>query len=189
MVKRLSVVFLLFALTTSAAYADSLSLDFNDYSAQLGYSHVINQDNYGTSLLNMRGLYNDDKDTKLGSIGFEFSGEPGNIPGLRFGIGGDIYGGHTDISQDLLALGVCGQVGYAPPTLGGLGFDGRICYAPKIFSLLDLERLLETYVGVNFAITPKIQVYAGYQNIKADFEHQRTTRIDEAVRVGFAAKF
>ncbi len=187
--KRLGIALLFILMATSVTYAESISLEFNDDSAQLGYAHVINQDYYGTSLLNFRGLYNQDKETKLGTIGFEFSGEPGNAPGLRFGIGGDVYGGTTDVNQDMLALGVIGKIAYAPPTLGGLGFEGKIGYAPKIFSLLDLDRLLETNVGVSFAIMPNVKVYVDYQNIKADFEYQRTTHIDENVRVGFTAKF
>ncbi|BCA81196.1 hypothetical protein [Desulfuromonas sp. AOP6] len=189
MLKKTGIAVMASLLLSTQAYGDLLSLDFNDDSAQLTYSHVIHQDGYGTSSLNFRGLYNEDKETKLGSLGLDFSGEPGHVPGLRFGIGGEVYGGTTDYHQDMLSLGVCGNTSFAPPTLGGLGLDGKVCYAPKIFNFMDLERLLETSVGIFYAVTPKIKIKATYQNMDADFEHQNSRHIDEAVRVGFSAQF
>jgi hypothetical protein len=73
--------------------------------------------------------------------------------------------------------------------LGGVGVGGKIYYAPRIFTGLDAERLLETGVRLAYAVTPKVRVFAEYQNIRSDFEDRGNWTIDEEVRVGFQASF
>lgn len=176
-------------LSGGVAAADTLDLSFDDRSAQVGYRHTLLEDDFGHSVLGGRFLYNEKEETVLGSLGFEFVGEPGNVAGLDLGVGARLYGGRTDHHQDLLAVAVGTGVDYFPPLLGGLGFTGEIFYAPKIFSFLDADRLLETSLRLGYAITPRVRVHLGYQNIRTDFEKTSNRTIDEAVRVGFTAKF
>ena len=189
MLKRILLTLLLTILSAGAASAGSIDLGFNDNSFQLEYEHPLHSDDYGTSLGSARFLYNDDEETVLGSVGFDFVGEPGNVPGLDLGVGAEIYGGETDHNQEFINLGINGRVAYAPPRLWGLGVSGRIAYAPEIFSFLDSERLFEADLRLTYAILPKVRVYLGYQNIRMDFEDTSTWTIDEAVRVGFIGHF
>lgn len=177
------------AFSGSPASAGVLDFGFNDYSAQIRYEHPISEDDYGRSHLGARLLYNDDEETTLGSLGFDFAGVPGNVPGLEVGVGAHGYGGRTDDDQDLAALGIAGRVRYAPPTLGGVGVTVRGAYAPKIFSFADSERLVETAVRLHYAVTPKIRLHLEYQNVGAKFEDRGSWTIDEGVRLGFEARF
>ncbi len=187
--RKAAAILCLALVAATSAWGDSLDLAFNDESAQLRYDLLVNQDYYGKSLLKARFLYNDDEETRLGSLGFAFVGEPGNIPGLELGVGVDLDGGRTDPGEDILALAVGALFAYAPPSLGGLGLSARGYYAPRIFSLLDVERLVESEVRLGFAITPKISLHVGYQNIRADVEDHGWWTIDEGVRAGFTAQF
>jgi len=189
MIKRFAVVLTAVLLTAVGAQADSLSFSFNDSSAQLRYSYLLNSDYSGTSLLQFRGLYNDDQNTALGSAGVEFSGSPGDIPGLTIGVGADAYLGTSDPDETLGALGVAGSVGFAPPILRGVSLNARVAYAPNILSVADLDRLLEASFNVGYAITPRVKLFAEYQTIRADFDDRDSTSIDKDFRIGFAGTF
>lgn len=176
-------------LSASLAAADSIDLGFNDDSFQLGYTHGLSHDEYGATSINTRFLYDDEEETYLGSLGLDFSGEPGNIPGLELGVGGKLYGGNTNDDIDFLNLGVGVRTTYAPPRLGGLGVDGRFVYAPEIFSFLDSERLMESEVRLTYAAVPRVKVYLGYQNVRLKPDNGSTRTIDDSVRIGFIGYF
>jgi hypothetical protein len=189
-VKKLVLILVLLLVPVGAkAQTPSLDIGFNDNSAQVQFDYPLYEDDYGTSLANARFLYNGGEKTTLGSLGFDFVGEPGNVPGLSLGVGAQVYGGGTRHDQGLLVLGVGTRVAYAPPFMGGFGVDGKIFYGPKIFSFVDAKRLLETGVRISYAITPKIRLHLGYQNIRAGFDDYGTWTIDEGLRLGFTAHF
>ncbi|HKK02028.1 MAG TPA: YfaZ family outer membrane protein [Desulfuromonadales bacterium] len=176
-------------LNAATVWAASLGVEFNDSSAQIRYAQPLTQDEYGTAQVNARFLYNDNNDATIGSAGLMFLGEPGNVPGLRLGIGAQVYGGRGAHSQDILSLGVGGTAVYAPPRFGGIGIAADLYYAPRVFSLLDAKRLFEGGARVQYAITPKAEVYLGYQYLRADFGHESHQNLDKALRVGFNAHF
>lgn len=175
--------------STTTVWAASVGVDFNDSSAQIRYAQPLTQDEYGTSLVNGRFLYNDNNDATVGSVGVEFLGEPGNVPGLKLSVGGQVYGGRAAHSQDLLTLGVGGTVAYAPPQFGGVGVAADLFYSPRVFSLLDAKRLLEAGAKIQYTVTPKVDVYLGYQYLRADFDDTGHQNLDKALRVGFNAHF
>jgi opacity protein-like surface antigen len=187
--KKILILMVLLSLVAVQAEASSLEIELNDNSVQAGFSMPLRSDDYGTSLLNARFLYNNHKDTTLGSAGFDFMGTPGNVPGLDLGVGAQVYGGQAASSQSLLSVGVGGRVAFAPPMLQGAGISAKFFYAPHILSLLDVDRMLETGVRVSYAVTPKVKVYVGYQYIRADFDQGGSGGIDDSVRVGFNASF
>lgn len=189
MMKKSLLAGLALILAAAPVSAQLLDFDFNDESAQIRYEHPVSEDDYGRTLFSGRLLYNDGEETTLGSLGLDFTGSPGNVPGLEVGVGAHGYGGRTDDSQDLAALGVVGRARYAPPSLGGFGVGVRVGYAPRIFSFADSERLVETAVRLSYAVTPKIRLHLQYQNVGAKFEDRGTWTIDEGVRIGFEARF
>jgi hypothetical protein len=195
MIKRgfLSVLVLSVLLIASPAVAETFEISLNDTSVQAQYGHLLGRDDYGAAHLQTRILYNDRKDSLLGSLGFDFSGEPLEIPGLELAVGVHLVGGEAQRRHasdlDLLAVGIGGRVVYAPAELHGLSFGGRVFYGPKILSFLDAERLIETGARVAFAVTPVVQLFVDYQNIRVDFDQVGYRSIDDSLRVGFAARF
>lgn len=180
---------LLTLLAVSGAQAGSFELGLNNSSVQLRLGLPLRSDELGRTLLQARALYNDREETTLGSLGLEFAGEPGNLPGLEVGVEATGYTGRADRGLDStnLALGV--RAAYAPPALGGIGVAGRVAFAPEVLSFADSEGLLETSGGISYAITPKARVLVEYQNIRSEFEGRGTWTIDDAVRVGFQTRF
>mgnify|MGYP001156644377 CR=1 FL=1 len=194
MKQLLTVVTCLLAMSGSAwAAANSLELNFNDDSAQARLGMIINQDAYGTSLFDIRGLFNDEDELNgwMTSFGFDFIGEPGNVPGLELGIVADVRVGESDRDDsDFGAVGIGGLARYFPPALGGFGFAGRIIYSPKIFSFLEAERMAEYSIRAGYVITPKIGVHVEYQNVEVEYDNiLGDVDVDDEVRIGFEARF
>lgn len=175
------------------AGATSLDVALNDDSVQAQLFLPITEDAYGTSQFGIRGLYDDDDYiTRLLSAEFDFIGSPGEVPGLTAGVGvigwyGELETGSNDF--DIQTLGVGARLGFAPPQLMGLGFDGKFFFGPKVLSGGDVERLYEGSGRVSYAFIPKAKVYVEYQQIHVDAENGGDTNIDSDVRVGFEAKF
>jgi len=189
MLIRILIVMTACIFATNAGAA-SVDLGFNDESFQLGYETSVTADDYGASLLNVRFLYNGDEETRLGSVGLDFVGEPGNISGLKVGAGAKVYAGRSDSSVDFANLGVGLRLDYTLPQLQGLGVAGRLNYAPKVFSFRDSERLLETEVRLTYAVMPKVKLFLGYQNIRLDVEDRSgQMTIDDGLRIGFVGTF
>ena len=128
-----------FCLVTSMAAADSVDIGLSDNSFQIGYEHSINRDDYGSSMVNGRFLYDGDDETTLGSIGLDFVGKPGNVSGLDLGVGTKLYVGTTDPDTDFINLAVGLRGSYIFPQLQGLGVSGYFYYAPEVFSFQDSE--------------------------------------------------
>jgi hypothetical protein len=196
MIVRCSFSALVFALIMAVAgpvAAASFEIALNDTSVQAQYGHLLGRDDYGAAHLQTRLLYNDRKDALLGSLGLDFSGEPLELPGLEMAVGVHLVGGEAQRGRreefELLSLGIGGRVVYAPAELQGLSVGGRAFYGPKILSFLDAERLIETGVRLGFALTPVVQLFVDYQNIRVDFERHGYRTVDDSFRVGFAARF
>lgn len=181
------------ALCLCAASAGAMSLDMslNDDSIQAQVFLPITEDAYGTTLVGIRGLYNDDHDTKLLSAELDFLGKPGDISGLNAGIGMMVWGGEVGSGSDpadILSLGVGAKVGFAPPQLMGFGLDGKFFYGPKILTTGESERVYESAVRLTYAFIPKVRCFVEYQKIHVDFE-EGDGNIDDDFRIGFEAKF
>lgn len=177
---------------SAQAEAKSLSLNFNDDSAQARFGMMIKEDVYGTSLLDFRGLYNDEDDLSswLTSAGVNFVGALDNAPGLELGVIADVKIGDSDRSDtDFGAVGIGGLVSYFPPELGGFGVGSRFVYSPKIFTFLEAENISEFSARVSYNIAPNIGVHVEFQKVRVDFDTWGERDIDEEFRLGFEARF
>lgn len=192
--KNLLVVVACWLMMVGSAHAEakSLSLNFNDDSAQARFNMIIKEDVNGTSLLDFRGLYNDEDDLSswLTSAGVNFVGTLDNAPGLELGVIADLKAGDSDRSDtEFGAVGVGGLVNYFPPELGGFGVGSRFVYSPKIFTFLEAENISEFSARVSYNIAPNIGVHIEYQKVRVDFDTFGKRDIDEELRIGFEARF
>ena len=192
MMKKFLLLVFSLALLGGQANATSLDISLNDESAQVRLASPVMpvvMHAHGRSLIDLRLLYHEPKETMLGSLGIDFVGEPAGMWGLELGVGSYLYGGVTADNRDFLALGIGGKASFAPPAWHGFGLSGRVIFAPAILTWLDAERMLEIGVGAFYAITPRIRVHLGYQHIDADFGDLVNSTVDEGFRLGFKAYF
>lgn len=174
-------------LSAGAAQAGSLSVSLNDLSAQLAFSQALSEDARGRSLLGLRGIYNDRKDTELASAGLEVLGPIGKT-GLELGAG--VRGYYADHDGDSLAgAGLGGLLHFVPPGAPKIKFSANLYYCPKILTGMDGERLLETEVAAAYDFAPRAAVFLSYTTIKADIENHGERTLDDAVRGGLSLSF
>ena len=188
--KKIFTCIAILGLCATSAGATSLDLSLNDDSIQAQAFLPITQDAYGTTQVGIRGLYNDDYDTKLVSGEIDFLGKPGDIPGLTAGVGLIVWGGEAGSGGDfdLLSVGLGAKVGFAPPQLMGLGIDGKFFYGPKILTGGDADRVFESGLRLSYAFIPKARLFVEYQKIHVDADGGDGD-IDDDLRIGFEAKF
>ena len=184
------IFIILMTLISTPAFAGSVNIGLNDDSFQIGFEQALSDDNYGNSFGNARFLYNGDEDTRMGSIGFDFIGRPGNLPGLSIGVGTKLYLGKTDHNAEFINLGIGLRTDYTLPQLQGLGVSAGLYYAPKVLSGQDSNRLLDSQIRLTYAIIPKVKLFLGYQNIRLDIDGSRGNwTIDDGIRAGFVGTF
>ena len=188
--KRIILFMMCLMLVPFAAQATTLALDFNDDSAEVRFDMRLTGDDYGRSIFGGRYLYNDDEESKMIGVELKFVGDPGAVPGLEVGAGFIGYIGESYDVYDFSNVGVGLMADYSPGTLQGLGFSGRLVYSPDIFSWQDSDGLFEYNLRVNYAITPKVKVYVGYQSIESEVDGTGIdVDIDEDARVGLQVSF
>ena len=173
--------------------ATSLDMSLNDDSLQAQLFLPVTQDAYGTTQVGVRGLYNNDDETKLLSGEIDFLGKPGDIPGLTAGVGVILWGGEAGSGSDpadILSVGIGAKVGFEPPQLMGVGIDGKFFYGPKILTTGDSDRVFEGALRVSYAFIPKARCFVEYQQIHVDLDDGGgDDNIDDDLRIGFEAKF
>ena len=189
--KKIVPAVVMLCLCAASAGAASLDLSLNDDSVQAQAFFPITQDAYGTTQVGVRGLYNDDHNTKLASGEIDFIGKPGDIPGLTAGVGLIVWGGEAGRrgDVDIFSVGLGAKVGFAPPQLMGIGIDGKFFYGPKILTGGDVDRVFESGLRLSYAIIPKARLFVEYQKIHVDLDVGGDGDIDDDVRIGFEAKF
>ncbi|MFH7321295.1 hypothetical protein ACHHRT_11900 [Desulfurivibrio sp. D14AmB] len=171
--------------------AATFELSLSDTSIQSRLAAPVIEDDHGSTEFNARLLYNDRKRLTLASAGVEFITQP-LASGLGLGLGVEALAGRkkdTRANQDIYGLSVGARLYYYPAELAGWGFQAKLYYVPQITAFSDLDRLLETGARVGYAVSPTLEVFAEYQNIRADFDRLGKQTIDDNLRVGFAASF
>jgi len=185
---RFSGAVIVLVATTGLARAGwfELALD-NDAVMVSGGTHH-GSDPQGRFAIGGRGLYNNEHDTKLGAFVARLDAEPGGVSGLSFGIGTDVMLG-TSEDGDIGAVAIGVESAYAPPSWRGAFVGARLAYAPGIFSWSDTDGLLEWSVRGGYRITPKIDVFAEYRRLRADFSGVGRRDLDDGAKVGFSGRF
>jgi hypothetical protein len=185
--KRLLPVMVGVVLSAGVAQAGTLAVSLNDLSAQIAFNQTITEDARGRSVLGVRGLYNDRKDTELVSAGLEVLGPLGKT-GLELGAG--VRGYYADSDGDEIAGGgLGGLVRFVPPRLSKLGLSGSVYYCPKILTGMDGERLLEVEVAAAYHFAPRAAVFLAYTEVKADIESRDKRTLDDSLRGGLSLSF
>jgi len=187
MVGRLLPVLVGVLLSASVAQAGSLAISFSDTSAQVAFDQALSQDAWGNSVVGVRGLYNDRKETKLISGGLNVMGA---VAGTGLELGAGVRGYYADSDgDDILSSGLGGLVRFVPPGFAKASLTGSVFYCPKIFTGLDGERMLETEVLAAYEIVPRATVFVSYTTIRAKIEDRGDRNLDDSLRGGLLLSF
>ncbi|PLX83911.1 MAG: hypothetical protein C0618_11995 [Desulfuromonas sp.] len=188
MMFRVLLTLVVVVLFVGSASARTLSLGFNDETAQVVYEQLLTREAYGDSDMRARLWYDEESEIFLGSAGVGVNGSPGNIPGFKTGIK-VMANGYDKNSVSLLAVSLGLLADYTPPFLQGFGATAEVHYSPSVFTFLDAKDYLETGVSIRYALMPKAALMLSYQNILVDYEDFGDVRLDDTVRIGVRIDF
>lgn len=180
---RIFAVFLAL-ICSRAVVADSLDINLNDDSLEGIYTS-----NWRTAEASFGMLYNDDKEDWVASAGLLVLGERQDANRVfQGGLGGKLYFASVS-NEDVLALGLGGQVRVYPGN-GPIAVSGSLFYAPDIVTMLDGEKFWEASVRAEFEMVKRrASVYVGYREIQADLDDGRDITVDNGLHAGVKVVF
>jgi hypothetical protein len=117
------------------------------------------------------GLFFNEDDDIVGQISLMQSRQASEGAPLTFGIGMRGYVGRLDLSsQNVLALGIGGEIRYTIPGVMPMAIYLQAHYAPKITSFSDTESVADLLLGIQFEILPQTIAFAGIRRLEVDTE-------------------
>jgi hypothetical protein len=117
------------------------------------------------------GLFFNEDDDIVGQISLMQSRQASEGAPLTFGIGMRGYVGRLDLSsQNVLALGIGGEIRYTIPGVMPMVIYLQAHYAPKITSFSDTESVADLLLGIQFEILPQTIAFAGIRRLEVDTE-------------------
>ena len=99
---------------------------------------------------------------------------------LTFGVGVKVYlGVLDDIDQDVLALGIGGEIRYTIPGTMPMAVYLRGNIAPEITSFLDAEEVLDYELGFQIEALPQTIAFVGLRHLEFDTEDEGDYEADD----------
>ncbi len=171
--------FLLAAMLSGSAFADSMMAQLSSDSARFRYNTSSLGQSFGNLESSMGFLYTDNSTTKnsyLLDVGAFVRGESVEAP-IIVSIGGRVYAGKAqDYTVYAVALG--GDALLMPDSWGGFGLGAYFMIAPSVVSFGDSDGLIEYGATLNFEVSPQATVLLGYQKVEVDISTNNAGTID-----------
>ncbi len=169
---------------SGAVLADSLDINLNNDSVQGIYAT-----NWRSAEFSVGALFNNDQNDWVASTGLLANGEK-VTSGARIeaSVGGKIYGASVS-NQDILALGLGGQIRVFPNN-GPLAISGYFFYAPDVVTFVDGKRFWEGGLRLEYEVIKKTaSVYIGTRKVKAKLDNGSEVTVDSGGHVGVRINF
>jgi hypothetical protein len=126
------------------------------------------------------GLFFNDDDDIIGQISLMQARQASKGAPLTFGVGVRGYVGNLDlIKQNVLALGIGGEIRYTIPGVMPMAIYLQGHYAPKITSFSDTERVADLLLGYQIEILPQTIAFAGLRRLEVDTEKVNDYDLDD----------
>jgi hypothetical protein len=170
-----------FALST---HANDLLLDISNevFSVRGDATHGSDGIIYSAAILAT------DDDEQLATLGLWTKGEFGRAENLRGGVGGKVYGAHTD-GDSFFALAIGGHVEYYFTQIPELSLSTEFFYAPEITVSDDFENLSDFTFRINYQVFDNASVYTGLRRIALDYNEDEKLKLDNRIHAGIKINF
>ncbi|MFT6993115.1 MAG: hypothetical protein ACJASL_005117 [Paraglaciecola sp.] len=179
--KILQILFVLitYLFSFSQAQANGLEIALSSETAQFTVRADSSLIGWGGADLAFGVFFNDDDDI-VGQISLMQSRQASEGAPLTFGIGMRGYVGRLDISsQNILALGIGGEIRYTIPGVMPMATYLQVNYAPKITSFSDTESLADLLLGFQIEILPQTIAFAGIRRLEVDTKTVKNFDVDD----------
>lgn len=185
---RILLVAVTSLLAFSPAQANDLEIALSSETAQLTVRSDSSLIGWGGADLAFGLFFNDDDDI-VGQISLLQSRQASKEAPLTFGIGARGYVGRLDlIKENVLALGIGGEIRYTIPGVMPMAIYLQGHYAPKITSFSDTESVVDLLLGFQLEILPQTIAFAGIRRLEIDTEAVNNYDVDDN-RLHFGVRF
>jgi hypothetical protein len=190
--KTLQILFFLVTslFSFSQAQANGLEIALSSETAQFTVRADSSLIGWGGADLAFGVFFNEDDDI-VGQISLMQSRQASEGAPLTFGIGMRGYVGRLDIpNQNILALGIGGEIRYTIPGVMPMATYLQVNYAPKITSFSDTESLADLLLGFQIEILPQTMAFAGIRRLEIDTKSVKNYNGDDnSLHVGIRLTF
>jgi hypothetical protein len=176
---RLSYFCMLGLTFISAASANDFEAALSKETAQFTFRSDSSLIGWGGADLALGFFYNDESDI-IAQGSLVQMRQPSEDTPLTFGVGVKAYLGHLDdISQDIAAFAVGGEVRYTIPGTMPMAVYARGFYAPEITSFADAKEVIDYTIGFQLEILPETVGFVGIRHLEFDTDDDGSYDADD----------
>ena len=190
--KTLQILFIVIAslLSFPQVQANGIEIALSSETAQFTVRSDSSLIGLGGADLDFGLFFNDDNDI-VGQISLMQSRQASEGTPLTLGIGMRAYVGHLDVSsQNILALGLGGEIRYTIPGVMPMATYLQANYAPKITSFSDTKSVADLLLGFQIEILPQTIAFAGIRRLEIDTKTVKNFDVDDnSLHVGVRLTF
>ncbi len=190
--KTLQILFIIVTslFSFSQVQANGIEIALSSETAQFTVRSDSSLIGLGGADLDFGLFFNDDNDI-VGQISLMQSRQASESAPLTLGIGMRAYVGHLDVSsQNILALGIGGEIRYTIPGVMPMATYLQANYAPKITSFSDTKSVADLLLGFQIEILPQTTAFAGIRRLEIDTKTVKNFDVDDnSLHVGVRFTF
>jgi len=91
--------------------------------------------------------------------------------------------------EDGTTLGIGGFATYTLPRYDRIALGGSAYYAPGVLSFGDVDDFYEFSTWIGYSVVPAADVYVGWRTMKADFQEDGRSTLDNGLHIGLRGRF
>ena len=190
--KTLQILFIIVTslFSFSQVQANGIEIALSSETAQFTVRSDSSLIGLGGADLDFGLFFNDDNDI-VGQISLMQSRQASESAPLTLGIGMRAYVGHLDVSsQNILALGIGGEIRYTIPGVMPMATYLQANYAPKITSFSDTKSVADLLLRFQIEILPQTIAFAGIRRLEIDTKTVKNFDVDDnSLHVGVRFTF
>jgi hypothetical protein len=179
--KTLQILFIVIAslLSFPQVQANGIEIALSSETAQFTVRSDSSLIGLGGADLDFGLFFNDDNDI-VGQISLMQSRQASESAPLTLGIGMRAYVGRLDVSsQNILALGIGGEIRYTIPGVMPMATYLQANYAPKITSFSDTKSVADLLLRFQIEILPQTIAFAGIRRLEIDTKTVKNFDVDD----------
>jgi len=185
---RLCCLFLFCAGPIGYANANDFEAALSSETAQFTFRSDSSLIGWGGSDLAFSFFYNEEDDVLLQASLLQMRQASEENP-LTFGVGVKTYLGSLDNGDDILALGIGGQISYTIPGTMPMAAYLSVYYAPEITSFSDSEELSDYLFGFQIEALPQTIAFAGIRHLEVSDGNSDYELDDDHIHFGVRLTF
>ena len=163
----------------SSASASDFEAALSSETAQFTFRSDSSTIGWGGSELALGLFYNEESDFIAHASLLQMRQASEEAP-LTFGVGVKTYlGVLDDIDQDVLALGIGGEIRYTIPGTMPMAVYLRGHFAPGITSFLDAEEVIDYEIGFQIEALPQTIAFVGVRHLEIETDDEGDYEADD----------